>query len=145
MEITHLDRSFLYDALAWECIKRGQLEKNGGSYECFPEASNLGCPFETENGESVDCGQIRTEHWRLVFEGEDEQEPEPEPEWREVFEGKDEQKPEFSFGDRVTVDGTKAIFIRYTSEEHDRAYIVFGASVLLPERLVVDLKAGWDG
>ena len=31
MEITHLDRSFLYDALAWECIKRGPLEKNGGS------------------------------------------------------------------------------------------------------------------
>ena len=127
MEITHLDRSFLYDALAWECIKRGQLEKNGGSYECFPEASNLGCPFETENGESVDCGQIRTEHWR------------------DVFEGKDEPEPGFRFGDKVTVDGTKAIFIRYTSEEHDRAYIVFGASVLLPERLVTDLKAGWHG
>lgn len=141
MEITHMKLDDLYKALSVAC------RSFDGRYGCFSEASNMACPFAPEEGEGVEvrCGQIRPEHWRLVFEGEDEQEPESEPEWREVFEGMDEQKPEFRFGDKVTVDGTKAIFIRYTSEEHDRAYIVFGASVLLPERLVTDLKAGWHG
>ena len=127
MEITHMKLDDLYKALSVAC------RSFDGRYGCFGEASGMACPFAPEEGEGVEvrCWQIRPEHWRLVFEGEDEQEPEPEPGFR--------------FGDRVTVDGMKAIFVRYTSEDRKSACIVFDKSVLLPTRLAADLKAGWHG
>ena len=132
MEIQHLKLSDMYEALAKSCNDfEGQKE---GS--CFSDNSNLGCPFGTsEEEESVRCKDIRPEHWREVFEGKEDQKPEP--------------LPEFQFGDKVTVQlgsPTEGIFNMYV-DDHGiiRASVLFEGSECCEEVSVADLKAGWDG
>lgn len=127
MEITHLELSDMYEALAKVCNDfEGQKE---GS--CFADNSNLGCPFGASRyEETVNCKDIKPAHWR------------------EVFEGKDEQEPQFQFGDKVThcVDfPVNAVFSAYKDSLYSgEAYVLFEGE---PECQVVplrNLKAGWE-
>ena len=129
MRVTHLDRDGLYEAMAKEC--RADHEDS----ECWHREIGTGCPFDWDEGEYTLCAGIQSEHWREVFEGEDEQEPEP--------------LPEFQFGDKVTVQlgsPTEGIFNAYV-EYHGfiRASVLFEGSECCEEVAVADLKAGWDG
>ena len=121
MEITHLDKKFLYEALAKEC------NWDHGDADCWHDAIGIGCPFSaSEDEDTVDCNMITADHWR------------------EVFECKDKPEPEFHFGDKVRVDGMRAVFARYSDTSHKNAYILFESGSLLPERRVATLKAGWE-
>lgn len=55
-----------------------------------------------------------------------------------------EPEPEFKFGDKVRVDGMRAVFARYSDTSHKTAYILFESGSLLPERRVATIKAGWE-
>ena len=127
MRVTHLDRDGLYEAMAKEC------RADHGDSECWHQEIGIGCPFDWDEGEYTLCAGIQSEHWREVFEGEDEQEPEP--------------LPEFQFGDKVTVQlgsPTEGIFNMYV-DDHGiiRASVLFEGSECCEEVAVNDLKAGW--
>ena len=131
MEITHLKLDDMYIALANGCFAfDGQQEG-----QCIADALDLGCPFgASEEEESVRCKDIKPEHWREVFEGKEDQKPEP--------------LPEFQFGDRVTVQlgsPTEGIFNMYV-DDHGiiRASVLFEGSECCEEVAVADLKAGWQ-
>ena len=51
--------------------------------------------------------------------------------------------PEFQFGDKIRVDGMRAVFARYSDTSHKTAYILFESGSLLPKRRVATIKAGW--
>ena len=127
MEIIHLDKMSLYKALAKEC------NWDHDDADCWHETIGIGCPFSaSEDENTVNCNEITADHWREVFEGKDEPEPMPDPE------------PEFRFGDRVTAEGRKGIFVRYIDEELFAAFVVFENTVYLPECETSILKAGWE-
>lgn len=74
----------------------------------------------------------RLTHCLWCSEGQLRRLEEPEPE------------PEFKFGDKIRVDGMRAVFARYSDTSHKTAYILFEHGSLLPERRVATLKAGWE-
>lgn len=63
--------------------------------------------------------------------------------WAEVLQ-EEEPEPEYHFGDRVTVEGMQAVFVRYKDTRHERACIVFEGSDLLTVRRMATLDAGWE-
>ena len=127
MEITHLKLNDMYEALAKSCNEfEGQKE---GS--CFADNSNLGCPFGASRDEkTVNCKDIKPAHWR------------------EVFEGKDEQEPQFQFGDKVThyVDfPVNAVFSAYKDSLYSgEAYVLFEGEPECQAVPLRNLKAGWE-
>lgn len=125
MEITHLKLSDMYEALAVEC---NSFEEQKDGY-CFADARNLGCPFGASRDEkTVNCKDIKPVHWR------------------EVFEGRDEQEPQFQFGDKVTLTNStgsyNGVFNAYT--EYGRAYVLLEGEDRCSTEFVRNLKAGWD-
>ena len=129
MKITHLKLDDMYTALSNTCFC---FDGGRQGDRCTAVTLNLGCPFGTSvEGETVQCKNIRPEHWRLVFEGKDEQEPEPEM--------------PFQFGDKVTVtlnSPCEAVFSAYLGD--GMAYVLFEGETCCEEVAVCDLKAGWD-
>ena len=124
MEITHLSLSDMYEALAVDC---NSFEEQKDGY-CFADARNLGCPFgASRNEKTVNCKDIKPAHWR------------------EVFEGKDEPEPQFQFGDKVTWTGghpREGIFSAYCDQRW--AYVLFEGENCCEVVAVCNLKAGWD-
>lgn len=126
MEIVHMDKNILFRAFAKACSDfEGGIVGGGG---CFADDLGLGCPFDND-GDEISCSNIRHKHWREVFEGED---------------GLEKPVPEFQFGDKIRVDGMRAVFARYSDTSHKTAYILFESGSLLPERRVATFKAGWE-
>ncbi len=126
MEITHIDKNILFGAFAKACSDFEGGIVGGGN--CFADDLGVGCPFDNDVDE-ISCSNIRPKHWREVFEGEDRLE---------------KPVPEFQFGDKIRVDGMRAVFARYSDTSHKTAYILFESGSLLPERRVATLKAGWE-
>jgi hypothetical protein len=89
------------------------------------------CPFAGAacplTGSDKSCKHTTAEDWEQVLQDE---ETEPEP--------------EYHFGDRVTVEGMQAVFVRYKDTKHECACIVFEGSDLLTVRRVATLDAGWE-
>ena len=129
MRVTHLDRDGLYEAMAKEC----RVDHEGS--ECWHQEIGIGCPFDWDEDEYTLCAGIQSEHWREVFEGKEDQKPEP--------------LPEFQFGDKVTAmlpSPCEAIFNAYVKYHgFIRAAVLFEGSECCEEVAVADLKAGWDG
>ena len=126
MEITHMNKNILFGAFAKACSDFEGGIVGGGN--CFADDLGVGCPFDND-GDEISCSNIRPKHWREVFEGEDRLE---------------KPVPEFQFGDKIRVDGMRAVFARYSDTSHKTAYILFERGSLLPERRVATLKAGWE-
>lgn len=123
MEIVHLDKTCLYEALAKEC------NCDHDDADCWHDTIGIGCPFgASEDEDTVDCNMITADHWR------------------EVFEGKDEQEPQFQFGDKVTLTNStgsyNGVFNAYT--EYGRAYVLLEGEDRCSTEIVRNLKAGWD-
>ena len=126
MEIVHLDKDYIYEALAKEC----GLDHDGA--DCWHEMIGTGCPFgASEDEDTVDCKAITAAHWREVFEGKDE-----------------EPEPEFQFGDKVThfVDfPVRGVFSAYKGSRHSgEAYVLFDDGPEYQVVFVRNLKAGWE-
>ena len=125
MLITNLGINTVSETMAKACNK---YETDEG--ECWAERLNIGCPFSSDDFEAVSCDEIKPEHWREALA--DELNPKEKPE------------PRFRFGDKIRVDGMRAVFARYSDTSHKTAYILFESGSLLPERRVATLKAGWE-
>lgn len=87
-----------------------------------------GCPFAGASCpiDNIDktCGDTTAEDWEKVLQDE-------------------EPEPRFRFGDKVTADGRRAVFVNYHAPASAAAILYEGNHVTDPV-FVSDIKEGWE-
>ena len=101
-----------------------------GNDACPAEDPNARCPFR-----SCDCENIDADRWlEAMKEPEDGSDDEPED--------KPEDKPEYSFGDKITVDGERAIYLFYRTED-DTNEVIFERNCVSSTVEDCYIEEGW--
>lgn len=123
MLITNLGINTVSETMAKACNK---YETDEG--ECWAERLNIGCPFSSDDFEAVSCDEIKPEHWREVLADE--------------LNLKEKPEPRFRFGDKVTADGRRAVFVNYHAPA-SAAAILYEGNHVTDSVFVSDIKEGW--